>query len=172
MNIIQSLKSIAFIFSRRDKQKLLLVSIIQILLSILDLIAVAIMGVIGAIAIYGIQSKSAGDRVSKLLNYLNLDNLTFQNQIAYLGLAAVMIFLFKTVVSMYLTKKSLGFISRRGAQISTNLVNSLFSKPISHINKYTHQELIYTITTGIDSITIRVVGSTLMIITDISLLIV
>lgn len=172
MNIIQSLKSLAFIFSRRDKQKLLLVSIIQILLSILDLIAVAIMGVIGAIAIYGIQSKSAGDRVSKLLNYLNLNNLNFQNQIAYLGLVAVMIFLFKTVVSMYLTKKSLGFISKRGAQISTNLVNSLFSKPISHINKYTHQELIYTITTGIDSITIRVVGSALMIITDISLLIV
>ena len=172
MKIIQSLRNLAFIFPRRDKQKLLLVSLIQILLSILDLIGVAIMGVIGAIAIYGIQSRSAGDRVLKLLEYLNLDDLTFQNQIAYLGLAAVFIFLFKTVVSIYLTKKSLRFISRRGAQISTNLVNSLFSKPISHLNKYTHQELIYTITTGIDSITIRVVGSALIIITDISLLIV
>jgi hypothetical protein len=40
MNILQSLKNLAFIFSRRDKQKLFLVSMIQILLSILDLIAV------------------------------------------------------------------------------------------------------------------------------------
>ena len=172
MNIIQGLRSLAFIFPRGDKQKLLIVSSIQISLSILDLIGVAIMGVIGAIAIYGIQSKSTGGRVLKLLDYFNLDNLTFQNQIACLGIAAVMIFFFKTAVSIFLTKKSLRFISRRGAQISTSLVNSLFSKPISHINKYTYQELIYTITTGVDTITIRVVGSALIIITDISLLIV
>ena len=170
MNILQSLKSLTFIFPRKDKEKLIIVSVIQIILSFLDLIGVAIMGVIGAVAVYGIQSKSAGDRVTKLLELLHLNNFTFQHQIAFLGVAAVMIFLIKTITSMYFTKKSLKFVSRRGAQISSNLVNSLFSKPISHLNKYTHQELIYAITTGIDFITIRVVGSALIIITDLALL--
>jgi ATP-binding cassette subfamily C protein len=170
VNILQSLKSLTFIFPRKDKEKLLIVSVIQIILSFFDLIGVAIMGVIGAVAVYGIQSKSAGDRVTKLLELLHLNNFTFQHQIAFLGVAAVIIFLVKTITSMYFTKKSLRFVSRRGAQISSNLVNSLFSKPISHLNKYTHQEIIYAITTGIDFITIRVVGSALIIITDLALL--
>ena len=171
-SILQSFKGLAFIFPRKDKEKLIIVSVIQIILSFLDLIGVAIIGVIGAVAVYGIQSKSAGDRVTKLLELVHLNDFTFQHQIAFLGSAAVMIFLIKTVTSMYFTKKSLRFVSRRGAQISTNLVNSLFSKPISHLNKYTHQELIYAITTGIDVITIRVVGSALIIITDLALLLV
>ena len=159
-------------FPRKDKEKLIVVSLIQVLLSFLDLIGVAIMGVIGAIAVYGIQSKSAGDRVTKILELLNLDNLTFQNQITYLSIGAVIIFLIKTITSMYLTKKSLRFVSKRGAQISSNLVYTLFSKPISHLNKYTNQELIYAITTGIDFITIRVIGSALIIISDFALLLV
>jgi hypothetical protein len=39
----------------------------------LDLIGVALVGVIGAITIYGVQSKSAGNRVLSVLEFLNLD---------------------------------------------------------------------------------------------------
>ena len=172
MNLIYELRNISFIFSKKDKKKLIFVAAIQILLSILDLIGVALIGVIGAITIYGVQSKSAGNRVSSVLEFLNLDSLSFQNQVAYLGTIAVLVFIIKTLSSIFLTRRTLLFISRRGALISANLIQSLFTKSITHLNKYTHQELIYVATSGIDIMTTRVIGSALIVVTDLALLIV
>ena len=172
MNSINALKSILFIFSRGDKQKIFLVVLIQILLSILDLIGVAIFGVIGAITVYGIQSKATGIRVSKVLEFFNLETLPFQRQVAILGLFAVLIFVIKTMTSIYLTRKTLLFLARRGALVASNLINSLFSKSIIEINKYTHQELIYVITAGIDVMMARVIGTAIILLSDLSLLIV
>jgi ABC-type multidrug transport system fused ATPase/permease subunit len=170
MFLISELRKILFIFTREDKKKLIFVSIIQIFLALLDLLGVALIGIIGAIAIYGIQSKPTGNRVESFLEFINLDSLNFQNQVACLGAFAVFVFLFKTIASIFLTRKTLFFISRRGALISSNLVNSLFSKPITHLNRYTHQELIFVTTSGIDVMTTRVIGSSLIVITDIALL--
>ncbi len=172
MNLIFELRKISFIFSQKDKKKLIYVAAIQILLSILDLIGVALIGVIGAVTIYGVQSKSAGNRVSSVLEFLNLDSLSFQNQVAYLGIIAVLVFIIKTLSSIFLTRRTLLFISRRGALISANLIQSLFTKSITHLNKYTHQELIYVATSGIDIMTTRVIGSALIVTTDLALLIV
>lgn len=172
MNLIYELRNISFIFSKKDKKKLIFVAAIQILLSILDLIGVALIGIIGAITIYGVQSKSAGNRVSSVLEFLNLDSLSFQNQVAYLGTIAVLVFIIKTLSSIFLTRRTLLFISRRGALISANLIQSLFTKSITHLNKYTHQELIYVATSGIDIMTSRVIGSALIVVTDLALLIV
>ena len=172
MNLIYELRNISFIFSQKDKKKLIYVALIQILLSILDLIGVALIGVIGAITIYGVQSKSAGNRVSSVLEFLNLNSLSFQNQVAYLGAIAVLVFVVKTLSSIFLTRRTLLFISRRGALISANLIQSLFTKSITHLNKYTHQELIYVATSGIDIMTTRVIGSALIVVTDLALLIV
>ena len=172
MNLIKDLKKILHLFSYKDQQKLLLVTFIQIVLAALDLLGVAIIGIIGAVTVYGIQSKGTGDRVSTILEFLNLESMTFQRQVAYLGAFAVLIFITKTVSSVFLTRKTLFFISKRGALVSSNLIKSLFSKSIIEINKYTHQELIFASTTGIDVMTTRVVGSTIIVISDIALLIV
>jgi hypothetical protein len=41
---------------------------------LLDLLGVALIGIIGAIAIYGIQSKPTGNRVESFLEFINLKN--------------------------------------------------------------------------------------------------
>ena len=76
MNILQRAKSSTVaqcfqIFSKSDQRKLSLVIFLQILLSGLDLIGVALIGVIGALAVTGIQSAEPGDRVGALLKILN-----------------------------------------------------------------------------------------------------
>ena len=172
MNLIKDLKKILQIFSYKDQQKLFLVSLIQVVLAALDLLGVAIIGIIGAVTVYGIQSKGTGDRVLTILEFLNLESMTFQRQVTYLGAFAVFIFITKTVSSVFLTRKTLFFISKRGASVSSNLIKSLFSKSIIEINKYTYQELIFASTTGIDVMTTRVIGSAVIVISDIALLIV
>jgi len=167
---ISALKQIFLLFPVKDKRKLYLVVAIQILLSFLDLAGIAAIGILGSIAVNGIQSKVTGNKVTKVLEILNIDTLPFQRQVAFLGLIAVIIFVSKTVVSIYLTRKTLLFLSRRGALIASNLVSSLFSKSITGINRFTHQELIYVISNGIDVMTVRVIGSAITLVSDIALL--
>ena len=143
---IAELKQIFLMLPRKDRNKLYLVVVIQVLLSSLDLAGIAIIGVIGSVAVYGIQSKVTGFKVTQVLEFLNIENLPFQRQVAFLGLVAVVVFVAKSIISIYLIKRTLLFLGRRGALIASNLVTSLFSKSITGINKYTHQELIYAIT--------------------------
>ena len=55
------------LLSLRDRRKLVLASTAQILLSVLDLIGVGLVGLIGALAVSGIQSQNSSGRVQKLL---------------------------------------------------------------------------------------------------------
>lgn len=170
--MIKQFRKSLSVYNKRDKEKLLLVALSQVFLAILDLIGVALIGAIGALSVYGIQSKSPGTRITNLLELTNLDELTFQKQIAVLGLSAAFILVFKTLVSIQLMKRTLLFTSSRGAKVSAELIKNLFSKSILEINKYTNQEIIYSSTTGIENLTSRVIGVGLIIFSDTILLIV
>jgi ABC-type multidrug transport system fused ATPase/permease subunit len=168
----QQLRQVLSVYNKKDKEKLFLVAISQIFLAFLDLLGVALLGVIGALSVYGIQSKSPGNRINQTLELTNLDQFNFQQQVAILGGIAAFVLIFKTIVSVFLVRKTLLFVSRRGAIISSNLVRDLFSKSVTDLNKYTNQEIIYSITLGVENLTTRVIGSGLMIFSDVVLLIV
>ena len=76
--------------SRSDQRKIIAVILLQITFSLLDLIGVALIGMIGALAIRGVSSQQPGDRVAAALRLLNLDNQEFQVQVFWLALAATM----------------------------------------------------------------------------------
>ena len=56
-----------------DRKKVVAVIGIQIAFGLLDLAGVALVGILGALAITGVQSKTPGDRVSAVLQFLNLE---------------------------------------------------------------------------------------------------
>jgi ATP-binding cassette subfamily C protein len=78
----------AKLLPKSDQRKLILVSVLQLLLSFVDLIAVGIIGVLGALTVRGINSQEPGDRVSAILDFLHLSNSSFQETVAILGLLA------------------------------------------------------------------------------------
>ena len=63
------------VYSKRDKKKLFLVALSQVFLAFLDLIGVILLGAIGALSVYGIQSKSPGDRTRQILELVNLNQI-------------------------------------------------------------------------------------------------
>jgi ATP-binding cassette, subfamily B, bacterial PglK len=170
--VYKQFRQVLSVYNKRDRSKLLIVALSQVFLAFLDLLGVALLGVIGALSVYGIQSKSPGNRINQILELTNLNQFTFQQQVAILGGIAAFVLIFKTVVSAVLVRKTLFFISRRGALISSNLVRNLFSKSVINLNKYTNQEIIYAVTSGIENLTTRVVGSGLIIFSDFVLLLV
>jgi ABC-type bacteriocin/lantibiotic exporter with double-glycine peptidase domain len=156
----------------RDRKKVTFATVLQILLSVLDLVGVALIGVIGALSINGIQSKKAGNRVEQLLSLLNLDGFTFQQQVAVLGIIATLVLIAKTLLSILISRKILNFLSSRGARISHKILKKFLSQDLIAVSKYSQQEIIYASTTGVQNLTTGVIAATTNLLVDASLLIV
>jgi hypothetical protein len=99
-----------YILPKRDRPKLLVLVILQAGIGFIDLLGVAAMGVLGALAVTGIQSQMPGDRVSQLLDLIGISEFSFQGQVAFLGLLAGVILVTRTVVSVFITRKALFFL--------------------------------------------------------------
>jgi ABC-type multidrug transport system fused ATPase/permease subunit len=155
-----------------DRKRLPIVFATQIFLSFLDLIGVAIIGVVGAIAVNGVKSGTPGDRVSSVLRLLNLENLTLQSQVSILGFSAALILISKTVISAILMNKTTYFLARRGALISSELTHKLLSANSERIRKHTPQENLFALTTGVVTIAVGIIATSISVFADLFLLIV
>ena len=155
-----------------DRNKLKIVVASQILFGFLDLAGVAIIGVIGSLSVSGVRSSAPGDRVSSLLDFFNLANLEFQAQIAVLGFTAMLFLVLRTILSVFFTRKILFFLSRRGAFISSELIYRWLSQPLTVIQSRSTQESVYSLTTGVQVITLGIIATTLNFLTDLALLVI
>jgi ABC-type multidrug transport system fused ATPase/permease subunit len=172
-NSIYSILKRAFSLLDRKKQiKLIGASCIQILTAGLDLIGVALIGILGALTIQGIESGTAGNRVSKVLNSIGIENLTLQMQVTVIGVLAILFFVFRTILTVVLTRKSLRFLSFQAAIISGNMITRLLSQSVLLVNKRSSQKTIYILNDGVHAITMGFLGSIVTLIADGSLLIV
>jgi ABC-type multidrug transport system fused ATPase/permease subunit len=159
------------ILSERDKRKLGLICAVQSGLGLLDLIGVALIGVLGAISVSGLNSQGVGTQVSNLLQFLGLRNASFNQQIVFLSILSVVFFSVRTISSIILTRKILFYLSLKGAKVSEQLTSQLLSKPLLEIQKRSPQQTIYALTSGVESIVLQVIGTSIILISDVSLLI-
>jgi ABC-type multidrug transport system fused ATPase/permease subunit len=127
---------------------------------------------IGALTIRGVGSQGPGDRVANVLNFLHLENQTLQKQVAILAVAATFMFLLRTLLSIVFTRKTLKFLSRRGAHLTTRLFSQSLSQPFLKLQSKSQQETLYALTNGISIISIGVLGVLVNAIADSALLIV
>ena len=153
-----------------DKYKFTAVMFLQFLLAILDLLGVAIIGLIGALSISGINSDTPGDRTLRVLQYLQLNDLSFQAQVVALSLGATFFLLARTLFSIVLSRKIISFLSFRGASISSTLVSKLLTQPLLGIRKKNSQEILFALTSGIQNLTMGVLATAVNLASDISLL--
>jgi ABC-type multidrug transport system fused ATPase/permease subunit len=160
------------VLSSADKKKMAVVVLLQICMGWLDLLGVLAIGLLGALSVTGLQSQKPGDRVSQALQFLHISNSTFQTQISIIGTSALILLVGRTVLSIIFTRRTLFFLSRRGAKISANLVSRLLSQPLLTVQARTTQETLYAVTTGVVTITIGILATSVIFISDAALLII
>jgi ABC-type multidrug transport system fused ATPase/permease subunit len=160
------------LLDERDRKKIIWVILIQILFGFLDLLGVAAIGMIGALAVTGIENGNPGDKVSLALNLLSLSNQSFKNQVVILGLAAALLLVSKTIFSIVFSKKIMLFLSRRSASISSNLFSKLASSNLLLVQQRTLQETIFAVTSGVERITLGVLAVIVTLVSDTVLLLV
>jgi len=160
------------ILDSADRKKLFIVTIFQSALAFLDLAGVALVGLVGALAVTGVQSMNPGNRVSTALDFLGIQSFTIQKQVAILGLLAAGLFIVRTVLSVIVSRRTLFFLSRRAAKITGNLTAKLLSQPLLKLQEIPNQETLYALTVGVSTITLSIIGAAIGIVADLSLLIV
>lgn len=160
------------VLSPSDQKKVMAVAVLQICLGGLDLLGVIAIGLLGALSVTGLQSNQPENRVSSALEILHISNSSFQTQSIILGFSALLLLVGRTVLSIFFTRRVLYFLSRRGAKISSILVSRLLSQSLLTVQARTTQETLYAITTGVSLITLQVLGTLVVLVSDVSLLIV
>ncbi len=160
------------VLSPRDRRKIAGVTVLQILMGGLDLLGVAAIGLLGALSVSNLQSTNPGDRVGAVLEVLQLQDTTFENQALFLATSAVVLLVGRTILSIFFTRRILFFLSRRGAKISADLVSKLLSQPLLFVQSRTTQQTVYALTDGVERIVLQVLATSVVWIADLSLLLV
>ncbi len=160
------------LLSKGDRQKIFIIAVIQIFLGFLDLLGVIFIGAIGVLAVNGFGTQQPSNNVDRFLNLLNLTELTFQMQVGVLGLLATLVFILKTGLSAYFTKRILNYLSFKGAELSAKSVQHTFRMSILQITSRPQQELLFVLTSGPSALMVNVLGTAITLVTDVSLMVV
>lgn len=132
---------------------------------------VALIGALGSLAIRGVGSNLPGDRVGVILDLLGLENASLQNQVAILGVSASILLVGRTVISMLLTRRTIIFMSTKSSEVSIKLADSLLRKSSLDLKEFNPQEIIYSLTAGVNALLIGVLATTITLSADIAILI-
>lgn len=169
---LEAVRASASILPKGDKRKIFTVTVVQIALSFLDLIGVALVGIVGAISVTGIQSQEPGIRTTQVLTFLHLGSLDFYKQVIALSVLSAVFLVGRTILSMIFTRKYLRFLGNRSASITSTLFSRLITQNILEVQKRNTQETLFLLTEGVRRITVGVLGNFVFLIADLSLLLV
>lgn len=160
------------ILEKIDLRKIALVTILQVMLGVLDILGVFAIGLLGALSINNRESSGSQDLTSRALDFFNLSNLSFQSQSLCIGLGAVILLVGRTFLSVFFTRRTLLFLGVRGARISANLISRLLAQSLLTIQSGSPQKTLYAVGDGVSIITLQVIAASVIMVADVSLLVI
>ncbi len=142
------------------------------MLGVLDLLGVIAIGLLGALSVTDRESSGSQNLTSRVIDFLNLSNLSFQSQSLCIGLGAVILLVGRTCLSIFFTRKILFFLGIRGARISANLISRLLAQPLLNIQSSSLQSTLYAVGDGVSIVTLQVIAASVILVADLSLLVI
>lgn len=152
--------------SKRDRSIVAFFGIFSFLLGILDLIGVALIGLLGSLAVSGVQSSVPGDTVMRALKILSIEDREIQFQVFTIGILATLVLVFKTSISIIGSKRLLSFLGRRNSILSGQFFKEFYTLEYTQSSKVNIQESIHHISTGVTSMIMGVVANSISLISD------
>ena len=167
-----TLRHIFGLLNKKDRKFVYFIVLFQFLASILDLFGIGFIGVLGSLAVAGIQSKNPSNLIQNILSHLQISNLSFQQQVAVLGALATMTLLSRSFITIFLSRATLRFLSVKSAQASTETIQRLLSSSLIKIQEKSAQDYLFAVTSGISGLFMGVISTTINVVSDIAVLIV
>ena len=144
--------------------------LINLFLSLLDLIAIALFGLLGTLTVYGIQSSTPPKSLSGLIQFLNLSDKSFQLQVGIIGSLAAGMLIIKTISSAILSYRTSRFLIYRSANLSTRLIESWIKGGLAKVRSLSQQESVFALTNGVNFVVSGVIGASVSLLSETLLL--
>ncbi len=168
----EDLRTTFSILNKRDRKKLLIVFLAQLVLNFLDLIGIALFGLLGALAVNGISFKTPGTRSSQVLEFLNIVHFSFQIQVAILAVLAATTLIAKTLIAMQISRKTLTILGFIGARTSAILFKNSMQKDYLFLQKQTTVEWFNSLVKGVNQLTLKIIANVISSLSDVFLLLI
>jgi ABC-type multidrug transport system fused ATPase/permease subunit len=157
------------LIEKPGKRKIVLITFITTSLNVLDLVAVSLIGVVGALAFRGIQNQEAGDRTNRVLQILNLESLKLSEQIMVIGVIAFLLLVLKSVLVYLATQRIFLFMSYQSAYLSEKLSQVILKRSVHEVQSKSSQEYVFHLTVGTNNLMMGGIGTAFSILADLAL---
>ncbi len=169
--VIPSVRKAVTLLPPAKRRLLFLAAGLQISLGILDLIGIALIGLVAAVAVSGVGAVANSDStapatpdwVTNLLARVGLEDLTISQLSVILAVAAVLILVLKTVLSALMSRRIIRFLAHRQSDVSARLAREFLSRPLAVVQRWTTPEAMYALGSGVGAATVSLLGSAIMI---------
>ena len=147
------------------KKRLVLLIVFQGLTSIMDLVALYLLCTLASVGISYIQNQSVMFP-TQITRLLNLENFAFETQFAFVSFLIILIFIVRTSLAIVGNFRILKFLGNRAASASASMVSKLLASKPDYILRKKSQELLYSVTTGIDILILSYISSASILLTE------
>jgi ABC-type multidrug transport system fused ATPase/permease subunit len=157
----------------RQRRRLFLAAGVQVSLNLLDLLGIALIGLLAAITASGIGGKAPlPGPLTKLFDLTGLGGLTLSQKSVIVAVAAVGVLVLKTALQAVMSRRIFRFLANRQAEVSADLARQFLSRPLLFVQRWTTSEAIYALGGGVGSATVAVLGSAITILAEVSLFVI
>ena len=164
-------QSIFCLLPKNTPRKLQNFSIFQFFIVTFDVLAIFLLGILSKEGLDYIQGKKTQLEFPIVkLNFLNVYN--FEKQFALVSIFILILFMLKTCFSIIVNKWILKYLGRQSAYASDDILKRLFESKPQYVISKKSQELLYGVTTGVDSLVLNYLGSYILLKTEIVFLVV
>jgi ABC-type multidrug transport system fused ATPase/permease subunit len=171
LKIFRTISASLSLLTRRDRRLLAISTIIQMSMSLLDLVGILLLGVVTSLAISTISNSTPPEIVMNSLRSLGINTQDIVALAAWLAVIAGIILISKSLINLILTRRVLTFLANRQALVSGRLAAGLLSKPLVQLQQRSSQETVYSLTTGTYNATLIVLGQGVVAVSELTLLI-
>ena len=151
------------------RKLLVLAASVQLSLGLLDLLGIALVGLLGAVAVSGIGTGGLPTQVTALLANFGLEGLTISRLSVIVAVVAVLILVLKTVLSALMTRRITRFLANRQAEVSASLARRFLRRPLADVQLWTTPEAIYALGTGVGAATVSLLGASIVVASELFL---
>lgn len=156
-------------FERKNKYIVIFFLITQMTLSVLDLMGVALFGLVASIG-FGSSQFSKNKQVVEFFNLINLESYDISNQIFFLSGLVLTFFIGKSFLSLLVSRKFFTFLAQRQTELATETIKKVNSAPYFWIKNQNPHQLSHTINHGVTALITNGIGQSLLLFSELSLL--
>jgi len=169
--LVEQVKQSLSYLDRRDKSRLMIAVFGQIILALLDMAGAAGLGFIGVIAAVSITNTTPPKSLLKVEDFLNITDYSVTKQLTALGMIVIILFIGKTLGSLYLNHRVLHFLAAKQVRIAGDIWKKILKSDYLSIAGYKQQELVQAVTDSLNISIIGILGNFMLAISELILLI-